>query len=88
MANSHYQIGDLVFAVEDIVNDGGIPDVGEEAVIAAAGSRGVVVDCGFAALDVKRAVYLVRFEEGPEAMLGKPVACLPEELTQVQAAVA
>lgn len=82
MANIPYQSGDLVFAAEDIFNDGGVPGVDADGLIAAAGSRGVVIDSGVAAMDDSREVYLVRFESGPEAILGNPVGCLPEELTQ------
>ncbi len=82
MASTSYQVGDLVFAAEDIFNDGGLPGVDPEALIAAAGSRGVVVDSGVATMDESRGVYLVRFESGPEAVLGEAVGCLPEELTQ------
>ena len=77
-----YQTGDLVFAAEDIFNDGGVPGVDEQGLLAAAGSRGVIVDSGVAAMDESREVYLVRFDSGPEATLGEPVGCLPEELTQ------
>ncbi|MER2518359.1 MAG: nitrogen fixation protein NifZ [Candidatus Accumulibacter phosphatis] len=82
MAIIPYQTGDLVFAAEDIFNDGGVPGIEAQGLIAAAGSRGVIIDSGVAAMDDSREVYLVRFESGPEAILGNPVGCLPEELTQ------
>lgn len=82
MSSTPYHIGDMVFAAEDIFNDGGVPGVDAEALIAASGSRGVIVDSGVAAMDESRDVYLVRFESGPEAVLGEPVGCLPDELTQ------
>ena len=78
-----YAIGDMVFAAEDILNDGGMPGIEEEeGLIAPAGSRGVVVHCGVAELDESKEIYLVRFETGPEGTLGNPVGVLPEELTQ------
>ncbi len=78
-----YAIGDMVFAAEDILNDGGMPGVEEEeGLIAPAGSRGVVVHCGVAELDESKEIYLVRFETGPDGTLGNPVGVLPEELTQ------
>lgn len=78
-----YQIGDLVYAAEDLFNDGGMPGIEEEdGLITPAGARGVVVDSGVAEMDESREIYLVRFEIGPDALLGDPVGCLPEELTQ------
>ena len=83
MDKIQYAIGDMVFAAEDIFNDGGMPGVDEEeGLIAAVGSRGVVVHFGVAELDETREIYLVQFENGPDGSLGHPVGCLPEELTQ------
>lgn len=81
MGTRGYEIGDLVFSKIDIYNDGGVPDVEEQGLLAAAGTRGVVVKTGSvqARLDIR--IYLVRFE-GPHQMLGPPVGCLDEELTQ------
>ena len=78
-----YEVGDLVFAAEDILNDGGMPGVDEqEGLIAPAGSRGVVVHFGHSEIDPSKEIYLVRFETGPEGSLGLPVGVLPDELTQ------
>ncbi len=83
MASVQYDIGDLVFAAEDILNDGGMHDMDDaEGLIAPAGTRGVVVHYGYAELDDSREIYLVRFETGPDGLLGAPVGCLPEELTR------
>ena len=83
MSATQYDIGDMVFAAEDILNDGGMPGVEDEAgLIATAGTRGVVVNYGRAEADESAHVYLVRFENGPDGTLGDPVGCLPEELTQ------
>ena len=83
MTSVHYEIGDMVYAAEDILNDGGMPGVEEEeGLIAPAGARGVVVHFGVAEQDESRDIYLVRFENGPDGLLGNPVGCLPEELTQ------
>lgn len=83
MENIQYEIGDMVFAAEDILNDGGMPGIDEEeGLIAPAGARGVVVHFGHAELDPNQEIYLVRFETGPDGLLGNPVGCLPEELTQ------
>lgn len=84
MIATQYQVGDMVFSSEDILNDGGMPGMDEaEGVIAPAGTRGVVVHHGVAELDESEAIYLVQFETGPNGELGLPVGCLPDELTQV-----
>lgn len=81
----HYlNIGDVVFALEIIVNDGGVPDLPEDALLASPGTRGVVVQIGAAAADLRQEIILVRFE-GTDGVLGAPVGCLPEELTQDEA---
>lgn len=73
----------MVFAAEDILNDGGMPGIDEEeGLIAAAGTRGVVVHFGVAEMDETQDIYLVQFENGLDGNLGNPVGCLPEELTQ------
>lgn len=73
----------MVYAAEDIFNDGGMPGIDdEEGLIAPAGSRGVVVHFGHTELNPDQEIYLVRFECGPDSILGNPVGCLPEELTQ------
>lgn len=83
MEKIQYAVGDMVFAAEDILNDGGMPGVDEaEGLIAAAGTRGVVVHFGVAEMDETQEIYLVQFENGPDGNLGNPVGCLPEELTQ------
>lgn len=79
-----YDIGDLVFAREAIFNDGGIPDIAEDAQLAAPGTKGVVVLFGHTEVEPHEEIYLVRFE-GTDGILGPPVGCLPEELTQDEA---
>ena len=76
-----YDIGDLVFCTEDLFNDGFIPDVAEDALLAAAGTRGVVVKVGHVEADEAVEIYLVRFEDA-NLVLGPPVGCLGDELTQ------
>lgn len=83
MEKIQYAIGDMVFAAENIYNDGGMPGIDEEeGLIVALGSRGVVVHFGVAEADESKEIYLVQFENGPDGSLGHPVGCLPEELTQ------
>lgn len=76
-----YDIGEMVFCTEDIFNDGGIPELAADALLAAAGTRGVVVNSGCAEADERQEIFLVRFE-GTDGVLGPPVGCLPGELTQ------
>jgi len=78
---NYLNIGDVVFAQEVIQNDGGVPDQPEDAVFARPGSRGVVVQIGAAAADMRQEIILVRFED-EAGVLGPPIGCLPEELTQ------
>lgn len=86
-AHEAYEIGELVFSRELLLNDGGIPDVAADAVLATPGRRGVVVNHGHVEADPDQEIYLVRFEGegGGLADLGPPVGCLPGELTQDEA---
>ena len=77
-------VGDLVFARDTLINDGGIPDVPPEAVLAGARTRGVVVRVGHVEADPAQTLYVVCFED-ENGVLGSPVGCLPEELTQESA---
>lgn len=72
--------GDLVYAASHIYNDGGIPGVPDQALLAAPGTRGVIVETGHLEEVPERMIYLVRFEN--EALeLGPPTGCWPEELS-------
>ncbi len=83
MEDFKFDIGELVYAAEDIFNDGGMPGIeDEDGLIAPAGMRGMVIQYGRAEADETQHVYLIRFENGPDGALGDPVGCLPEELTQ------
>jgi nitrogen fixation protein NifZ len=79
MSTAFCSPGDVVFALDAIHNDGSIPDLDEGALLASAGTRGVVVKTGHveAAPDID--IILVRFE-GEDDVLGPPVGCLVEEL--------
>lgn len=80
MTLDHLNPGDLVYAAADIANDGGIPDLPADALIAPAGTRGVIVNIGHLEEDPARELFLVRFE-GPDLVLGPPTGCWAEELT-------
>ena len=83
-----FNMGEMVFAATDLYNDelaedgsSVIPDVEPNALLAATGTRGVVINVGHVAEQPRQAVYLVRFETGPDKTLGAPIGCMPEELT-------
>lgn len=78
-------VGDCVHARTPIVNDGGVPDLASDAVLAVKGARGVVVQVGHAEQNPRQALYAVRFEDA-EGNLGPLVGCLPEELLPASAA--
>jgi len=80
MESAQLNPGDLVYAATDIFNDGGIPDLAEDALIARAGTRGVVVNVGHLEEDPDRALLLIRFE-GDDLILGPPTGCWADELT-------
>ena len=85
--HERYDIGDIVFSRELLLNDGGVPGLAEDAVLALPGRRGVVVKHGHVEATPEQTIYLVRFEGEAGALsdLGPPVGCLPEELTQDEA---
>jgi nitrogen fixation protein NifZ len=84
---NQYNLGDLVYATIDLHNDpmeetgaSGIPDVAPNELLAAAGTRGVVVNVGHAEADPTQDIYLVRFETGGDGKLAPPIGCLAEEI--------
>jgi nitrogen fixation protein NifZ len=84
-----YFRGDLVYAARDLYNDGpqpdgssGLPESEPGALLAAAGTRGMIVNVGHPEVDPSAVIYLVSFETGEDRELGLPFGCLPEELTQ------
>ncbi|MFZ5579921.1 MAG: nitrogen fixation protein NifZ [Pseudomonadota bacterium] len=80
---TEYDMGDIVFAREDIFNEeeSSIPGIGAGILLASAGARGIVVSYGHAEADPRQSIYLVRFEQSGGEM-GPPIGCLPDELTQ------
>jgi nitrogen fixation protein NifZ len=71
--------GDMVYAATAVYNDGGLEGVGEDALLAAEGTRGVIVRKGHLEENEGRSVFLVRFEDA-EKNLGEPIGCYAEEL--------
>ena len=84
---SKFQMGDMVFATQDLFNEpveesgeSGIPGIAPGELLAAAGTRGVVVNVGHAQEMPDAEIYLVRFEADAEGTLAEPIGCLGEEL--------
>jgi nitrogen fixation protein NifZ len=84
-----YDMGDMVFAATNLYNDelaedgsSLLPDIEPNALIAPTGTRGVVVNVGHVAELPEQDIYLVRFETGPDKVLGLPIGCMPEELAE------
>lgn len=71
--------GDVVYAAVEFRNDGSIPDLPEDALLAPAGSRGVIVRKGHLEDAPDQTVFLVRFEDA-DRNLGPSLGAWPEEL--------
>lgn len=72
-------LGDVVYASRNIVDDGSMPDSEEGEVLATEGARGVIVMKGHVEEDPALTVFLVRFED-KELNLGRPIGCWTEDL--------
>lgn len=73
-------IGDVVYAAHSIIDDGSMPDSKEGELLAAVGTRGVIVLIGHLEEQPERTVFLVRFEDN-DLNLGNPIGCWEEDLT-------
>ena len=73
------EVGDVVYAAHDIVDDGSMPDNHFGDLLAEAGARGVIVMRGYVEENPETNVFLVRFED-KEFNLGRPIGCLTEDL--------
>jgi len=76
-------LGDVVYAAHAIVNDGSMPGEDDGELLAAAGSRGVIVMKGYVEEQPNRNVFLVRFEDD-NLNLGRPIGCWSEDLVLTQ----
>ncbi len=72
-------VGDVVYAAHNIVDDGSMPDNEIGDVLAESGTRGVIVMRGHVEEEPTKDVFLVRFED-KELNLGRPIGCLTEDL--------
>ena len=86
---SRFQMGDMVFAAQDLFNEpleetgeSSIPGVAPGELLAAMGTRGVVVNVGHAQEIPEEEIYLVRFEMDAEGTLAEPIGCLSDELSE------
>lgn len=86
---SKFQMGDMVYAAMDLHNEAveetgesAIPGLAADALIAIAGTRGVIVNVGHAQEMPDAEIYLVRFEMDADGSLGEPVGCLADELSE------
>lgn len=84
MTSENYQPGQVVYAAEALYNDGSLPDVAAGALLADAGTRGVIVKTGHVEAMPEVEVVVVRFE-GADLTLGPPVGCFVDEITQTPA---
>jgi nitrogen fixation protein NifZ len=75
--------GDMVYAASHIYNDGGIPGIPADALLAKPGTRGVIVETGHLEEAPQRAIFLVRFEDS-EMNLGPATGCWSEELSPTE----
>ena len=74
------QPGDMVYAATNITNDGSLPGVPEGELVAAMGSRGVIINVGHLEDNPDKELMLVRFETHDNE-LGPSIGCWFEELT-------
>lgn len=80
MSLDRLEPGDMIFAATEIRNDGSMPGLPDEELLAQPGTRGVLVNTGHLEEQPDTTIYLVRFENA-DLQLGPPVTCWAEELT-------
>ncbi|MET0090151.1 MAG: nitrogen fixation protein NifZ [Candidatus Thiodiazotropha sp.] len=83
MTIDHLNPGDLVYAASHIYNDGGIPEIPDDALLAKPGTKGVLIETGHLEEAPERKIYLVRFED-ESLNLGPPTGCWEEELSATE----
>lgn len=75
--------GDTIYAAQELRNDGSIPELPENELIAKEGTRGVLINVGHVEEQPNLTLYLVRFEN-QDLSLGPPVGCWPEEIRALE----
>lgn len=73
--------GDILYAAQNIINDGSMPGFAENEVIAEAGQRGVLINTGHLEDNPEKVLLLIQFEKAEKSgEFGPPVACWPHEI--------
>ena len=72
--------GDTVFATKELRNDGSIPGLADNELIAKCGTRGALINIGHLEEQPDTTLYLVRFEN-QDLSLGPAVGYWPDEIT-------
>ena len=72
--------GDTVYAAQELRNDGSIPGLTKNELVATSGTRGVLINIGHIEEDPNKTLYLVRFENH-DLSLGPAIGCWPNEIT-------
>ena len=75
--------GDTIFAASELLNDGSIPDLPDNALVAKQGTRGVIINVGHVEEQPNKELYLVRFEND-DLTLGPPIGCWPNEIVAAE----
>jgi nitrogen fixation protein NifZ len=83
MKEKTFEPGDTVYATQELRNDGSIPDLPANELIAKEGTRGVLINVGHFEEQPNLTLYLVRFEHS-DLSLGPPVGCWPEEIRSIE----
>jgi nitrogen fixation protein NifZ len=75
--------GDTVFAAQELRNDGSIPGLADNELIAHCGTRGVLINIGHLEEQPDATLYLVRFEN-QDLSLGPAIGCWPDEISAAE----
>lgn len=73
--------GDAVFAKVEIRNDGSVPNVEQDALLAEPGTMGMLINSGYLEETPDQKLLLVSFV-GKDGEMGPLVTCLAEEISQ------
>ena len=77
------EIGDVVYAAHDIVDDGSMPGYEIGDILAYENARGVITMLGHVEEEPTKSVFLVQFENS-NLDLGNPIGCFAEDLRVLQ----
>ncbi len=74
------QPGDIVYAAQSIHNDGSVPGIEQDQLLARAGARGVLINTGHLEDNPEVELYLASFEN-ETGELGPAIGCWAEDLS-------